>query len=129
MAYDSATGKAWNSAEAFYRCSFETCTMRFSLAKGYYDANTPDGDPAFLSHLETVPCRQDRDHHPCIVSYAKESQGSQTEEWRQWRCFTDNCSFSVTQKLSQQESQRLQSAGFASDGASTVQHQHAFARR
>jgi hypothetical protein len=129
MAYDSATGKAWNSAETFYRCSFETCTMRFSLAAGYYDSTNPSGDRAFLAHLEAVTCQQNREHHPCIVSYAKESLGSHTEEWRQWRCFSDNCSFSVTQKLSQQESQCRQSAGFASDSASTVLHQHAFARR
>jgi hypothetical protein len=129
MAYDSTTGKGWNSTETFYRCSFETCTMRFSLAAGYYDSANPSGDRTFLSHLETVTCQQNREHHPCIVSYAKESVGSQTEEWRQWRCFSDNCSFSVTQKLSQQESQRLQSAGFASDRAPAARYQHALVRR
>ncbi len=129
MAYDSATGKDWNSSETFYRCSFETCTMRFSLAAGYYDSNNPSGDHAFLSQLETVACRNNREHHPCIVSYARESLGSQTEEWRQWRCFDDDCNFSFTQKLSQQESKRIQSAGFAPKSLPAAQHQHAFARR
>jgi hypothetical protein len=129
MAYDSTTGKSWNSAEAFYRCSFETCTVRFSLDAGYYDANDLAGAQAFLSNLETVACQKNREHHPCIVSYAKESMGSQTEEWRQWRCFSDNCSFSFTQKLSQQELKRIQSAGFATERAPAAQHQPAFARR
>ncbi|MDP9339528.1 MAG: hypothetical protein M3P45_11735 [Acidobacteriota bacterium] len=129
MAHDSSTGKAGNSAESFYRCSFESCTMRFSLAAGYHDSSHPAGDHASLSHLETVTCQKNREHHPCIVSYAKESQGSQTEEWRQWRCFSDNCSFSMTQKLSQEESRSLQSAGFALKSMPAAQHQHAFSRR
>ena len=129
MAYDSATGKAWNRAETFYRCSFESCSTRFSLAAGYYDSNNPSGDRAFLSHLEIVACEKDREHHPCIVSYAKESVGSQTEEWRQWRCFSDNCSFCVTQKLSQAESPRMQSAGFDSKSAPVAQSQRTLARR
>ena len=129
MAYDSTPGKAWTSAEAFYRCSFETCTMRFSLAAGYYDSNNPAIDPASLAHLETVACQQNREHYPCIVSYARESVGSQTEEWRQWRCFDDNCSFSFTQKLSRQESRRMQSAGYDSKTAPVVQYQRTLARR
>lgn len=128
MAYDSTTGKAWNSTEAFYRCSFETCTMRFSLAAGYYDSTNPAGDHPSLPHLETVTCEKDREHHPCIVSYAKESVGNQTEEWRQWRCFANNCSFSFTQKLSQQESQRMQSAGHHAKNAPVVQYQRTLAR-
>ncbi len=129
MAHDAITGKAEQGAEVFYRCSFENCTMRFSLAAGYSDANNLSGDRAFLAHLEPVTCKQNPEHHPCIVSYAKESVGSQTEEWRQWRCFSENCSFSVTQKLSQQESKRIQSAGFAPKSLPAAQHQHAFARR
>lgn len=129
MAYDSTTGKAWNSAEVFYRCSFETCTMRFSLAAGYYDSNNPEADPVSLAHLETLTCHQNREHHPCIVSYAKESVGSQTEEWRQWRCFSDNCNFSFTQKLSQQEFQPMQSAGYDSKTAPVVQYHRTLARR
>ena len=135
MAYDSTTGKAWNSAEVFYRCSFETCTMRFSVAAGYYDSNDPSGGQVLLAHLETLACQKDRDHHPCIVSYAKESMGSQTEEWRQWRCFTDNCSFTVTQKLSQdqtrsqEESLRTPYAARESGSTPLAQYQRSLARR
>jgi hypothetical protein len=129
MAHYSTTGsQAGSSAEVFYRCSFENCTQRYSVVAGYYDSNNLPGD-GFQSHLEIVTCKQNREHYPCIVSYAKESVGSQTEEWRQWRCFADNCSFSVTQKLSQQESKRLQSAGFTAKSSPAAQHQHAFARR
>jgi hypothetical protein len=124
MAHDSGS----NKVEPSYRCSFETCTMRYSLAAGYFEAATPT-DAASLSHLEIVACKQNREHHPSIVSYAKESVGSQSEEWREWRCFADNCGFSVTQKLSPAESDSCHAMGLAQMPARSAQHDHSFAKR
>ena len=100
MAYDAGSSKV----PSFHHCVFGVCTIRFTPSQGYFEAAKAPGDQNFLSGIDSVACQHDRDHHLCIVGYAKESLGEQTEEWRTWKCSTEGCDFSTRQRLSSIES-------------------------
>jgi hypothetical protein len=87
-------------ASASYQCSFVQCNVRFAASLGYFEAPKEAASDAFLASLELVSCTHSREHHPCIVGYAKESQGQHTEEWRHWQCSAEQCDFTTRQKLS-----------------------------
>jgi hypothetical protein len=96
MAYDAGSSKVPSS----HRCVFGKCTIRFTSAQGYFEAGKTSGEKSFLSRIESIAGQHDRDHHLCIVGYAKESLGGQTEEWRTWKCSAEGCDFSTRQRLS-----------------------------
>jgi hypothetical protein len=98
MAYDAGSSKV---APA-HRCVFGKCTIHFTPSHGYFELGTRD-EKNFLSHIESIGCQHNRDHHLHIVGYAKESQGEQTEEWRTWKCSVEGCDFSTRQRLSSVE--------------------------
>jgi hypothetical protein len=98
MAYDAGSGKVAPS----HRCVFGECTIHFTPSHGYFELGT-SGEKNSLSHIESIACRHNRDHHLHIVGYAKESQGERTEEWRTWKCATEGCDFSTRQRLSSVE--------------------------
>jgi hypothetical protein len=120
MTCDSGSGKVSLS----YRCSYKNCTVRHTPSEGYFETGKEAGNGAFLAQVQAISCDHDRDHHPCIVGYAKESRGNQTEEWRHWQCLTEKCDFSLTQKLSPMESTSLRSKRQKSP-----QREYAFAER
>src|SRR5450432_1581219 len=96
MAYDAGSSKVPSS----HRCVFGKCTMRFTPSQGYFEGAKTPGDTNFLARIESIACQHDRDHYLCIVGYAKQSVGEQTEEWRTWKCSTEGCDFSARQRLS-----------------------------
>ena len=108
MSHDAGSSKVQPS----YRCNYESCTLRYTVAEGYFETGDTSGDSSLLSELQTVACLNNREHHPCIVGYAKESFGNQTQEWRHWECVTDGCDFSLRQKLSPTESARRNAVTF-----------------
>lgn len=120
MAYDSGSSKVASS----YRCAFGKCTARYSPSQGYFEVGKPPGETSFLSRIESIACQHDRDHHPCIVGYARESQGEQTAEWRTWNCAAEGCDFSTRQRLSNEEP-----AAHLSPQRSNTAEQFAFADR
>jgi hypothetical protein len=124
MAHDSGSSKVRPS----YRCSYESCPMRYAFATGYFEAGKRSGDRALLSFLEIVSCKHNADHHPCIVGYAKESDGGQTEEWRQWQCSVENCEFSLRQKLSRADAARIEAIHFAPQSAAKGEQHRVFAK-
>ena len=69
MSHDPGSSKVQPS----YRCNFESCTLRYTVAEGYFEVGQASDDSSLLSELETVACQNNREHHPCIVGYAKES--------------------------------------------------------
>lgn len=120
MAYDAGSGKVASS----HRCVFGKCTIRFTPSQGYFEAGKTFGEKSFLSRIDSVACRHDRDHHLCIVGYAKESLGEQTEEWRTWKCSTEGCDFSTRQRLSS-----IESAVHLQPQPKAAAKQHAYADR
>lgn len=99
MAYDAGSGKVPSS----HRCVFRKCTIRFTPSQGYFEAAMIPADRNFLTRIESIACPHDHHHHPCIVGYAKESLGEQTEEWRAWKCSAEGCDFSIRRRLSSAE--------------------------
>jgi hypothetical protein len=112
------------NAQPAYRCSYDRCQVAYTVSQGYFDAANPARGQLFLSLVELVPCSHDHRHHPFIVSYAMESQGQHTEEWRQWRCLS-GCAFSQRQKLYLTEAALRQSREQRSP---SLQHAPALAR-
>jgi hypothetical protein len=99
MAYDAGSSKVAPS----HRCVFGKCTILFTPTQGYFEAGKTPGDSNFLARVESIACLHDRDHHPHIVGYAKESLAGQTEEWRTWKCSVQGCDFATRQRLSSAE--------------------------
>jgi hypothetical protein len=93
MAFD-----AGSRVSQSYRCSYEKCDVRFAPSQGYFEVGQ-QASVVFPAALEAIPCERDPNHHPCIVGYAKDSHGNQTEEWRHWQCLAEGCAFSLRQKL------------------------------
>jgi hypothetical protein len=123
MAHDAGSNKVTPS----YRCSYESCAVRYTATEGYFESGKTSGDQTFLSGLETVACKYNHEHHPRIIGYAKESNGDRTEEWRHWQCFEANCDFAHRQKLP-----ALHRGGIASHrlvSKPVTQLQHAFSKR
>jgi hypothetical protein len=125
MAHDAGSSRVSPS----YRCSYDGCTLRYTLEEGYFEAGSPASDRQLLSHVENITCKVDREHRPCIVSYAKESNGDQTEEWRQWQCFAEDCDFTVRQKLSSANAGKQQAASPACQHSWSAQHEHALSKK
>ena len=96
MVWDNGSART----AAAFRCAVEKCNIRYTSALGYFEAGKNSGDHAFLARVEVIRCEHHREHQPAIVGYIKEAQGHQTEEWRQWHCFSEKCGFSTKQKLS-----------------------------
>lgn len=99
MAYDSGSSKVSLS----FRCGYEACSVRYTPSDGYFKTGKAARDADFLLSVEAIPCKHDREHHPCVVGYAKESHGERTEEWRNWQCPAEKCDFSLRQQLSPAE--------------------------
>jgi hypothetical protein len=114
MALDAGSSKVAES----YRCSYEKCGVRYTLLQGYFEVGQ-QASGVSLADLEAIACERDPNHHPCIVGYAKDSHGNQTEEWRHWQCLTEKCAFSLRQKLSPSEALTL-----VSRGAKTTRQRH-----
>jgi hypothetical protein len=98
MAVDSAGPQG----VPIYRCNYEQCQVRYHAEEGYFESGRPAGNRNFLSQIESISCKRSRDHHPRIVSYAKDSSGGHSEEWRQWQCHAYGCDFSHRQLLTTQ---------------------------
>jgi hypothetical protein len=125
MALDPGTAKT----SASYRCNYAQCNIHFADSRGYFEGTKDFGHAALQERIEAITCKNNEKHYACIVGYAKESNGSVTEEWRHWQCSAKHCDFSTRQKLSGQEFQRIPSADYDSKGAPVHQHQHTLARR
>jgi hypothetical protein len=96
MARDSGSAKVGPS----YRCSYDGCTVRYTLTQGYFELNNSLDYQDFVVTAEILCCTYNPQHYPAIVGYAKESIGPRTQESRHWQCLAANCIFSLSQKLS-----------------------------
>jgi len=96
MAFESKDAKTGLS----YRCNYSQCNIRFGDSRGYFEGTKDFGHAALQERIEAISCKNNEQHYPCIVGYAKESDGSLTEEWRHWKCSVEQCDFSTRQKIS-----------------------------
>jgi len=96
MAFESKDAKTGLS----YCCNYSQCNIRFADSRGYFEGTKDFGHAALQERIEAISCKNNEQHYPCIVGYAKESDGSLTEEWRHWKCSVEGCDFSTRQKLS-----------------------------
>jgi hypothetical protein len=118
-----------SGAAPSYRCNYDQCKLRYSIADGYFETGRRPGDQNFLAEISVVHCQHSREHHPCIVGYTKDSQGSDTEEWRQWQCLASGCEFSRKQKLAVASSSPFDSSASAPARSTYQRHEHSLAKR